>query len=1023
MIPLEVEVSNFLSYDDNGGAGYRFDFRDHRLWSISGDNGAGKSAIFDAITYTLFGRHRGGASHDEELLRKGCAEMSCLFTFSYSGIMYRARRTVKQRTKRSGQLTYDRACQLDWFDVGADAWREVTGTSTVKGLEAHICSSLLGFGYDTFVSSILLLQGESDKLIREAPKNRFDYLSGILDLRQFKRLEDGAVGRARTLELQTKSLRQHLDEVGLPLEEEIKEATAHAKAAATEARTALGNHKKAENRLRRASEFHKKTTRREGISQQVIRFAAVEARRKTILSNINEKRTIDGLLPKLRTAQAALASAGTAEKLALAAEKALASIDLGALERRLEQSKAKRETAKNEQTKRQRELRDLRSERKALDPELRAAVRLGELNGDLKEAGAKVSALKRQVNDLPKLVKERDRLGTLSHAYEILVQLVDARREEAEVLAELGGDDVKQRLESAKKESGRRRQAVDQVERELGTATNKLSRFEAEVGITEAALKERTEAGSEGTCSHCGQKVSKEHIRLEIASCKAELTRLKKLVVAARDMVASMSTKLSSAKEEHQGAVDRLNTLAGSARDLEKVRHRISRTLRSEALAKLPAKYRAALKGPVDHLEVVVDEVRKDVEQLPKLTSRVANLENVSSDLRTQETLVAKWDSERSKILETLTPTRANQVKKSVERLDSRISSLDSKEEEAKELLDRLDGEVDLGQSEFESARDRVAELGTTAKVRQVEAKEKRATAETVTQGVDGKYLPPSDRGIKKLERRLIDLGDVDGDAALLKEADEELGPLRGRLKQLDEELLEFLPEERLSVADAEAEVKEAFTVHEDAKTAAQQAHHDAVTLSEQRNERLEMQEKASEAELEGKIWRRIAKLLGRGGIQLALMKRDLAEIETLANLMLAKVSAGSLQLTIDCRQGKSGEEIFFRCLDSASSDEPLDVAFLSGGQKFRVAVALAAGIGQRAGLGGAMPSQVIDEGFGSLDETGRKEMLDTIRDMSEHFERIVVVSHTESFHDPSLFPARYELRKEGRRTVVTASV
>lgn len=140
MIPLEVEVSNFLSYDDNGGAGYRFDFRDHRLWSISGDNGAGKSAIFDAITYTLFGRHRGGASHDEELLRKGCAEMSCLFTFSYSGIMYRARRTVKRRTKRSGQLTYDRACQLDWFDVGADAWREVTGTSTVKGLEAHIRS-------------------------------------------------------------------------------------------------------------------------------------------------------------------------------------------------------------------------------------------------------------------------------------------------------------------------------------------------------------------------------------------------------------------------------------------------------------------------------------------------------------------------------------------------------------------------------------------------------------------------------------------------------------------------------------------------------------------------------------------------------------------------------------------------------------------------------------------------------------------------------------------------------------------
>jgi DNA repair exonuclease SbcCD ATPase subunit len=69
------------------------------------------------------------------------------------------------------------------------------------------------------------------------------------------------------------------------------------------------------------------------------------------------------------------------------------------------------------------------------------------------------------------------------------------------------------------------------------------------------------------------------------------------------------------------------------------------------------------------------------------------------------------------------------------------------------------------------------------------------------------------------------------------------------------------------------------------------------------------------------------------------------------------------------------------------------------------------------------MPSQIIDEGFGSLDEKGRRETLEQIREMSEHFERIIVVSHTESFHDPALFPARYELRKDGRRTLVSMAV
>ena len=56
MIPQRVKLSGFLSYKDEQEI--RFD--ESPLWMLSGTNGSGKSSIFDAVTFALFGHHRGG---------------------------------------------------------------------------------------------------------------------------------------------------------------------------------------------------------------------------------------------------------------------------------------------------------------------------------------------------------------------------------------------------------------------------------------------------------------------------------------------------------------------------------------------------------------------------------------------------------------------------------------------------------------------------------------------------------------------------------------------------------------------------------------------------------------------------------------------------------------------------------------------------------------------------------------------------------------------------------------------------
>ena len=123
-----------------------------------------------------------------------------------------------------------------------------------------------------------------------------------------------------------------------------------------------------------------------------------------------------------------------------------------------------------------------------------------------------------------------------------------------------------------------------------------------------------------------------------------------------------------------------------------------------------------------------------------------------------------------------------------------------------------------------------------------------------------------------------------------------------------------------------------------------------------------------------------------------------------------------SLQLSIEHHE----EEIAIRATDLAFSEEALDVRFLSGSQKFRVSVALAAGIGQYAGRGvGSVRSLIIDEGFGSLDTQGRQDMIDELRNLSQLMDRLIIVSHQEDFQDRTLFPTGYVLRKVNQQTQV----
>jgi len=134
MIPHKVELKNFLCYaEGDGGEPVSFDFEGAKLWSLSGDNGAGKSAIFDAITYALFGEHRGGKQGDERLIRKGAASCELCFEFEIGGRRYRIQRSVAKKGKTCGAAQWDPA---------AGEWLSIPGTDQATALATWVRNQL-----------------------------------------------------------------------------------------------------------------------------------------------------------------------------------------------------------------------------------------------------------------------------------------------------------------------------------------------------------------------------------------------------------------------------------------------------------------------------------------------------------------------------------------------------------------------------------------------------------------------------------------------------------------------------------------------------------------------------------------------------------------------------------------------------------------------------------------------------------------------------------------------------------------
>lgn len=182
MIPQKLTISGFLSYQQ----ATEIDFSPLHVACISGQNGAGKSAMLDAMTWALFGEAR---KNDESVINDALTKKKAevIFDFEYENALY--------RIVRSRELGKPSAVDFFIFEAESGNWHPLS-EKRVTDTNKRICD-VLHMDYKTFINASFFLQGKADQFTSQNAAERKQILSNILDLDVWELYKDQTIEKRK----------------------------------------------------------------------------------------------------------------------------------------------------------------------------------------------------------------------------------------------------------------------------------------------------------------------------------------------------------------------------------------------------------------------------------------------------------------------------------------------------------------------------------------------------------------------------------------------------------------------------------------------------------------------------------------------------------------------------------------------------------------------------------------------------------------------------------------------------------
>ena len=1032
MIPLKLTVKNFLCYRDNTPT---LDLESVHLACLCGDNGHGKSALLDAITFALWGSSRLGDRNHDDLIHKGQSDMLVELEFESAGERYRvARRRARGRSQgRTGLEFFIRNSEGDW--------RAITG-NTVRDTERFI-TERIRMDHETFVNTAFLRQGDADRFTTSKPSDRKRILAEVLDLSYYDGLERRARDRVSELRLETQRLEADIE----IREREAEQRAAHEETLDEVSREIAG----LEPRLAEARDLLEDGTRLvaelEGKSNEldelivripqsekllgetadraeiyrsrvdeaeelILRQAEIEKGHSELTAFQEEDERLNRALNSKNEIE--LVVAGYRQEIAVERERLITQSEQ--LTKLIESMRV----AASVIPQLEELLAKLRPRRKKIDEfqeridefslkEKRTRHKLEQMEG----YRAEYEEMRDQMLDLEtKLFREKSRLeaelerltSTLEKDIRPRSELLPRLLEEREAL-----NAESARLESLTSQIEEGRESVKSLDGRVIALRGDNDRLRETMRDTRQKF-DLLESG-DLDCPLCGKELDgdgREHLRTEYEEIGM---RSKDEFQANEDEIASLARqrdplgrRLAQMESEYDAASRRFqNNMGQLTARIEEARAAQKRgeTLESdisvlkntlESGSFMPEERRIAdrIKDLLNSVEFDPRDLDELAKEHRKITDEIRGSQRDLDELRVD---VDKAESEINQRLNIAAQARDG-IEPAQTELAPVVAALESGDfsHDARVQIEKLEAEIgELGydSARHDEVRERIMDLIGFAKTRQ------RLDSALGQIEWDRVQLAQTETDLQDIRSELSEMEERRGllsvEAARLPEAQSELEKFRADFEDMEKRLTSARV--RLGIA-------------RDAVERCKRMAREAAELGRKRDDQIR----------ERGLYEELAIAFGHNGIQALIIEDALPQIENDANDLLARLTDNRMSLKLQLIDGRRirGSDALSEEMSIDISDETGTRAYetFSGGEAFRInfalRIALSRLLARRSGA--PLPILFIDEGFGSQDASGQERLIEAIQSIRDDFDKIVVITHVEAIKEA--FDTRIQVQK-----------